>query len=82
MKKSIKLAPPTWAKNAVPSEQGWRHPKTNELLVAVKLDVASLTKKTTKPKKETKEIKVDPVVIPEIVPEAIPEVVAEEQKGE
>lgn len=31
--------PPSWQPNAVKSAQGWRHPETNELLVAIRLDV-------------------------------------------
>lgn len=27
-----KINPPSWAKNAVPTPQGWRDPRTNELL--------------------------------------------------
>lgn len=55
MKKSIKQQAPSWAKNATPSEQGWRHPKTGELLVAVKLDMTTFTKKEVK--QETKQEK-------------------------
>jgi|SaaInlV_135m_DNA_1039713.scaffolds.fasta_scaffold99850_2 hypothetical protein len=29
-----KQMPPRWAKDAVASPQGWRHPRTKELLVA------------------------------------------------
>ena len=34
---SKKYSPPKWCKDAVPSKQGWRHPKTGELLVRVLL---------------------------------------------
>ena len=27
--------PPAWEPNAIPSESGWRHPETNELLVSL-----------------------------------------------
>ena len=27
--------PPAWEPNAVPTEHGWRHPETNELLVSL-----------------------------------------------
>lgn len=27
--------PPAWEPNAIPSETGWRHPETNELLVSL-----------------------------------------------
>ncbi len=33
----INTMPPKWQPDAIPSKQGWRHPKTNELLVSVKL---------------------------------------------
>lgn len=35
-KKSIKNFPPSWCPDALPSERGWVHPKTGELLVSVK----------------------------------------------
>jgi len=31
------IKPPNWAKHAVPSREGWRHPRTGELLAARKL---------------------------------------------
>jgi hypothetical protein len=34
---SKKYSPPRWCPDAVPSKQGWRHPKTGELLVRVSL---------------------------------------------
>jgi hypothetical protein len=27
--------PPTWEPNAIPTDKGWRHPETNELLVSL-----------------------------------------------
>lgn len=27
--------PPAWEPNAIPTETGWRHPETNELLVSL-----------------------------------------------
>lgn len=27
--------PPTWEPNAIPTDTGWRHPETNELLVSL-----------------------------------------------
>jgi len=27
------IKPPNWAKRAVPTQQGWRNPRTNELLI-------------------------------------------------
>ena len=32
-----KLTPPNYCRNAVPTESGWRHPQSNELLVAVNI---------------------------------------------
>lgn len=31
----ITKTPPAWEPNAIPSESGWRHPETNELLVSL-----------------------------------------------
>lgn len=31
----ITKIPPAWEPNAIPSETGWRHPETNELLVSL-----------------------------------------------
>ena len=31
----ITKTPPPWEPNAVPTEHGWRHPETNELLVSL-----------------------------------------------
>lgn len=36
MKNDIRKSPPHWCKNAIPSAKGWCHPKTGELLIAVK----------------------------------------------
>ena len=45
---------PTWAPDAVASPQGWRHPKTGELLVSYKgLDAVV---GTAKPAKKTKKV--------------------------
>lgn len=32
-----KLSPPNYCRNAIPTESGWRHPQSNELLVAVNI---------------------------------------------
>ncbi len=32
-----KLTPPNYCRNAIPTESGWRHPQSNELLVAVNI---------------------------------------------
>ena len=31
------ISPPNFQKDAVPTPQGWRHPRTNELLVSRKI---------------------------------------------
>ena len=31
--------PPAWCKDAIPTPLGWRHPRTNELLVSIRLDM-------------------------------------------
>lgn len=36
------VKPPSWSKNAVPTPQGWRDPRTNELLKAQKLSEAQI----------------------------------------
>lgn len=34
--KNIVNYPPSWCPDAIPSDRGWRHPKTGELLVSVR----------------------------------------------
>ena len=36
------ITPPAYQKDAIPTPQGWRHPKTGELLHAVKLSVEDI----------------------------------------
>lgn len=36
------ITPPSWSKNAVPTPQGWRDPRTNELLKAQKLSESQI----------------------------------------
>lgn len=33
---NYKTTPPSWQPDAVPSDRGWRHPVTGELLVSVR----------------------------------------------
>jgi hypothetical protein len=33
--RDIRNSPPSWCPNAIPSDRGWRHPVTGELLVSV-----------------------------------------------
>lgn len=56
---SILTSPPSWAKDAVPSPQGWRHARTNELLVSIKLDMTQFEVKEVPEVKETTEVKED-----------------------
>lgn len=32
--------PPAWCKDAIPTPLGWRHPRTNELLISIRLDMS------------------------------------------
>ena len=36
------ISPPNFQKDAVPTPQGWRHPRTNELLVSRKLSAEDI----------------------------------------
>lgn len=36
------IKPPAWAKNAVPTLKGWKHPKRNEILVNKKFTQAEI----------------------------------------
>ena len=36
------LKPPSWKKDAVPTLKGWKHPKTNELLLPKKISEAEI----------------------------------------
>jgi len=46
---------PTWAPDAVASPQGWRHPKTGELLVSYK-GLDTIVEEPKKEKKATKKV--------------------------
>jgi hypothetical protein len=55
-----KQMPPKWAKDAVASPQGWRHPRTRELLVArggLVVDVEEKVVEVKEPIKPTKPTK-------------------------
>lgn len=55
---------PSWAPDAVASPQGWRHPKTGELLVSYKgLDkhVAPPAKPASKKAKKVAEVEIEEV---------------------
>ena len=47
--------PPSWQKDAVVSPQGWRHPKTGELLVSYK-GLDKVVKAEAPAKKSTKKV--------------------------
>ena len=36
------ITPPSFQKDAIPTPQGWRHPKTGELLVARKISIEDI----------------------------------------
>ena len=36
------ISPPNYQKDAIPTPQGWRHPRTNELLIARKIGQAEI----------------------------------------
>lgn len=61
-----KQMPPRWAKDAVASPQGWRHPRTNELLVArrglVVDEVVEVVEKKPEPVKKSKPVKKKKIV--------------------
>jgi NTP pyrophosphatase (non-canonical NTP hydrolase) len=59
-----KQMPPRWAKDAVASPQGWRHPRTKELLVARRglvvdevVEVVEVVEKKSEPVKKYKPVK-------------------------
>jgi len=58
-----KQMPPRWAKDAVASPQGWRHPRTKELLVARRgLVVDEVVEKKPEPVKKPKPSKKKKIV--------------------
>ena len=38
----MEISPPNFQKDAIPTPQGWRHPRTNELLVSRKLSAEDI----------------------------------------
>lgn len=48
------IKPPAWCSNAIPTPTGWRDPDTNELLIAIRLDM-SLFGEQSEEKVESKE---------------------------
>lgn len=47
--------PPSWCKDAIPTPLGWRHPRTNELLISIRLDMAQFETKTEEAETKTEE---------------------------
>ena len=63
------ITPPAYQKDAIPTPQGWRHPKTGELLHAIKLSLEDIDVYNNKPETMT-----------EWVSEPVDEVVYEEEE--
>lgn len=67
---NLNKQPPVWAPDAVPSNQGWKHPVTGELLVSIVLDPSLY--QTQEPVISTKtEI---PVIEPVVIEPTLPKV--------
>lgn len=86
--KNIVNYPPSWCPDAIPSDRGWRHPKTGELLVSVRGGVFPI-KETAKEETLLTEVPKAKDVIPEVVKEDVidenvkgKEVIADEQPQE
>lgn len=52
MKKNILNSPPSWQKDAIPTPLGWKHPRSGELLVSVRLDMSQFEKTEDIPSNE------------------------------
>jgi hypothetical protein len=65
--KNIVNFPPSWCPDAVPSDRGWRHPVTGELLVSVRGGVKPLPKV----EEQLVEVPSAKAVISEVVKEAV-----------
>ena len=65
--KNIVNFPPSWCPDAVPSDRGWRHPVTGELLVSVRGGVKPLPKV----EEQLVEVPAAEEVISEVVKEAV-----------
>lgn len=83
--KNIVNFPPSWCPDAVPSDRGWRHPVTGELLVSVRGGVKPLAQV----QEQLVEVPAAEEVISEVVEEAVidetvhgEEVIADEQPEE
>lgn len=59
--------PPSWCPDAVPSDRGWRHPVTGELLVSVRGGVKPLPKV----EEQLVEVPTAEAVISEVVEDAV-----------
>lgn len=67
MRRNIVNFPPSWCPDAVPSDRGWRHPVTGELLVSVRGGVKPLPKV----EEQLVEVPAAEAVIPEAMEEAV-----------
>lgn len=65
--KNIVNFPPSWCPDAVPSDRGWRHPVTGELLVSVRGGV----RPPPQPQNLLVEVPAVEAVISEVVEEAV-----------
>ena len=65
--KNIVNFPPSWCPDAVPSDRGWRHPVTGELLVSVRGGVKTLAQV----QEQLVEVPAAVEVISEVVEEAV-----------
>jgi hypothetical protein len=66
------IKPPRWCKDAIPSKEGWRHPKTNELLLRRRGLLDDLVKDDAIVESVTEDL------ITEVITDVITDVVTEE----
>ena len=72
--------PPSWAPNAVPSDRGWRHPVTGELLVSVRGGVIESERRVKQEVPSILEIlPEEEVLVEEVAVAVIDETVASEE---
>lgn len=62
------ITPPSFQKNAIPTPQGWRHPKTGELLIARKISIEDIDDYN------------NPQSMTELIPEPVDDVIYEEDE--
>lgn len=81
MSRDIKQSPPAWCANAVPSDRGWRHSVTGELLVSVKGGCLPVTELLTEVPAEV-EVLVEETPVEVLIEEVPVEVIDETEKVE